>query len=72
MADHDLHGQEHAPDPHAEEAAAMPVMQQHAMIFHFGVTETILFGFWKTESALGNSLKNIVFITPSPYIYYLL
>uniref|UniRef100_A0A914HYU7 Chitin-binding type-2 domain-containing protein n=1 Tax=Globodera rostochiensis TaxID=31243 RepID=A0A914HYU7_GLORO len=28
-------------------------MSMHAMFFHFGVNETILFGFWRTNSALG-------------------
>lgn len=30
-------------------------MSMHAMFFHFGVTETVLFGFWHTNSAFGLS-----------------
>ncbi|KAL3110109.1 hypothetical protein niasHT_015712 [Heterodera trifolii] len=37
-------------------------MSMHAMFFHFGVTETVLFGFWHTNSAFGLFLSCLAVI----------
>jgi len=38
------------------------MMMHHPMVFHFGVEETILFGFWKIDSAFGIIASSLVIV----------
>lgn len=51
-----VHGHDDMQKMHAAPTMLHDGMQMHAMAFHFGVNETILFGFWRTQSAFGFDL----------------
>lgn len=60
--DHSTHLQQNTDNSMNHEGHDMPPMHGHAMAFHFGSSEVVLFDFWNIKSSWGKtlSIKNVI------------